>query len=82
MNPISAASYDIVFNANGYERLNQFLTTANYSKIFVFVDENTHEHCLPAFLGELSVETPLDIIEFLRVRLIKRLTPVYRYGKH
>lgn len=63
MNPISAASYDIVFNANGYERLNEFLTTANYSKIFVFVDENTHEHCLPAFLGELSVETPLDIIE-------------------
>jgi 3-dehydroquinate synthase len=63
MLPISAASYDIVFNANGYERLNQFLDTANYSKIFVIVDEHTHELCLPAFLSEVQSETPLDIIE-------------------
>lgn len=63
MKPISAASYDIVFNADGYVRLNQFLNATNYSKIFVIVDEHTHECCLKAFLSELESETPLDIIE-------------------
>ncbi|MFT5752576.1 MAG: 3-dehydroquinate synthase [Flavobacteriales bacterium] len=63
MKPISAASYDIVFNADGYVHLNQFLSAANYSKIFIIVDEHTHENCLKALLSEVESETPLDIIE-------------------
>lgn len=63
MTAIQAASYDIVFNESGYDALNVLLLQSNYSKIFVIVDEHTHEHCLAPFLGNLATEIPIEIIE-------------------
>ena len=63
MTAIQAASYDIVFNESGYDALNVLLLQSNYSKIFVIVDEHTHEHCLAPFLGKLATEIPIEIIE-------------------
>ena len=34
-----------------------------YSKIFVLVDENTNEYCLPYFLSNLPTEIEIEIIE-------------------
>ena len=39
----------------------EFLET--YSKIFVLVDENTNEYCLPHFLSNLPTEIEIEIIE-------------------
>jgi len=44
-------------------RLNEFLSEKNYTKIFILVDSNTHEHCLPLFLGELETFQEIEIIE-------------------
>lgn len=63
MTAITAASYDIVFNESGYDALNVFLLQSNYSKLFVVVDEHTHEHCLAPFLGKLATEIPIEVIE-------------------
>lgn len=63
MTPITADTYQIVFNTAGYDSLNTFLDTSTYSKLFIIVDENTHEQCLADFLGELRTSLPLDIIE-------------------
>jgi 3-dehydroquinate synthase len=63
MNTISAADYSIFFNENAYQHLNDLLHQNNYSKIFILVDENTNEHCLPDFLPLLATEIPFEIIE-------------------
>jgi 3-dehydroquinate synthase len=63
MNTISAADYSIFFNENAYQHLNDLLHQNNYSKIFILVDENTNEDCLPDFLPLLATEIPFEIIE-------------------
>lgn len=63
MNTISAADYSIVFNENAYTDLNQLILQNKYSKIFVLVDENTNEFCLPEFLPLLATDTAIEIIE-------------------
>ncbi|RMB57362.1 3-dehydroquinate synthase [Dokdonia sinensis] len=63
MTPIAAATYDIVFNTNGYDRLNKLLRDSTYSKLFIIVDNHTHEHCLPSFLSMLETELEMEIVE-------------------
>lgn len=46
-----------------FSQLNQFLNTLKPSKLFILVDENTHEYCLPTVLGNLETEIPFEIIE-------------------
>jgi len=53
----------IHFNKGNYEPLNRFLATANFSKIFIIVDENTNEFCLPKLLPSLETESEIEIIE-------------------
>lgn len=65
MTPISAASYNIVFNKNGYTALNAFLDKSNYSKIFIIVDTNTHEHCLASFMSNLTTSIATEVIEII-----------------
>lgn len=52
----------VIFN-DVFDKLNSFLAEKNYSKIFIFVDSNTHEHCLPLFLGELETINEIEVIE-------------------
>lgn len=63
MQTIQANNYSILFNENCYEYLNQTLSTAAYSKIFILVDENTSNYCLPNFLAQLATEVEIEIIE-------------------
>ncbi|MGO4709790.1 3-dehydroquinate synthase [Chryseobacterium sp. 2TAF14] len=46
-----------------FSKLNQFLTEKSFSKIFILVDENTHEYCLPLLLGNLETDISFEILE-------------------
>ena len=46
-----------------FTELNFFIKHQNPSKIFILVDENTHEYCLPTLLGNLEITAPFEIIE-------------------
>ncbi len=63
MDSIVTASYAVHFNTKAYEALNTHLAQANYSKVFILVDENTHEYCLPRFMAQIAGEYAFEIIE-------------------
>lgn len=46
-----------------FSQLSAWINDKNPSKIFILVDENTHEFCLPTLLGNLAVDIPFEIIE-------------------
>ena len=63
MNSIEANNCTIHFNENCYTALNQHLKSRNFSKVFILVDENTHQMCLPRFLEQLETSATIEIIE-------------------
>lgn len=63
MQSIKANTYSIFFNDEGYSYLSNLLNANDYSKIFILVDENTSQHCLPNFLANLATEIEIEIIE-------------------
>jgi len=63
MQTITANNYSVFFNSNGYETLAKMLKPTYYSKIFILVDENTSQYCLPHLLNNLSTEIEIEIIE-------------------
>ncbi len=63
MQTITAASYSVYFDLKGYETLTEILNPKQYSKIFILVDENTSQYCLPQLLGNLETEIEIEIIE-------------------
>ena len=64
MQSIQANSYPIHLNEKGYEALNLHLKENKYSNLFIIVDSNTNEFCLPNFLPYLETELAIEIIEF------------------
>ncbi len=63
MNTIKGTNYQIYFKEEGLIFLNDYIKNKNYSKIFVLVDTNTNEYCLPYFLSNLSTDLTIEIIE-------------------
>jgi 3-dehydroquinate synthase len=63
MTPIQSNTYTIYFNETSFLYLENLLQPNVYSKIFVLVDENTNELCLPYFLSNLPTEIEIEIIE-------------------
>jgi 3-dehydroquinate synthase len=59
MNKISLNEYEIIFD-DSLESLNGFLAASGYSSVFVLVDENTKEHCLPILNTLISVYTIIE----------------------
>ncbi|MCF6141160.1 3-dehydroquinate synthase [Flavobacterium sp. K77] len=64
MQTIQANNYPIHFNEEAYQALNIHLQNNSYSSIFIIVDNNTNEFCLPNFLPLLETEVAIEIIEF------------------
>lgn len=64
MQSIQANNYPVHFNEFGYEKLNQHLKENKYSNVFIIVDSNTNEYCLPKFLPLLETDLTIEIIEF------------------
>ena len=63
MQSIKTKDNVIHFNEHCYTALNTYLNESNNSNIFILVDENTHNYCLPAFLSRMETETPIEILE-------------------
>lgn len=63
MTSIQSKNYDIHFGAIGYAALNRRFTQHDYSSVFILVDTNTHQYCLPFFMAELKTNLPAKIIE-------------------
>ncbi|MEL0456388.1 3-dehydroquinate synthase [Flavobacteriaceae bacterium SZ-1-7] len=63
MDSITANDSIIHFNDVCYTSLNQHLKQRNFSKIFILVDENTHQFCLPKFLNNLETNAVVEIVE-------------------
>ena len=63
MESITSFSAQIHFNYLGYEAFEYHLKKSNYSSLFILVDENTREHCLPKFLASVGGSYDFEIIE-------------------
>ncbi|WP_277632204.1 3-dehydroquinate synthase [Avrilella dinanensis] len=59
----SLQNSSIIFGADFYESLSQYIENQNYSSLFILTDTNTYEYCLPAFLGNLATDKPIEIIQ-------------------
>lgn len=60
---IISNEYSISFKEEGYLSLNNIIKNNNYSKIFIIVDENTNNDCLPKVLPMIETEVAIEIIE-------------------
>ncbi len=63
MKSITSESCSVHFNEFAFVALNDHLENASYSKVFILVDENTHEHCLPKFMPAIEQDYDFEIIE-------------------
>ncbi|WP_299523330.1 3-dehydroquinate synthase [Winogradskyella sp.] len=54
MKSIDTKNAIVHFNDKAYSELNTYIKASNPSKIFILVDTNTHEYCLPKFLSLLE----------------------------
>lgn len=63
MQTIQAHNYKILFGNLGYEFLSETIKPQLYTKVFIIVDENTSNQCLPYFLANFATEVALEIIE-------------------
>ncbi len=64
MNSISTKNSVVYFNSEVYSELNNYIKTKNPSKIFVLVDTNTHDNCLPQFLERIeSSDIIVEVME-------------------
>lgn len=61
---IQASNHPIYFNQKGYEALNIHLKENKYSNLFIIVDSNTNEFCLPKLLPNLETDITIEIVEF------------------
>ncbi|WP_298555636.1 3-dehydroquinate synthase [uncultured Algibacter sp.] len=63
MDSIKANNSIIHFNEKCYISINQHIKKNNFSKVFILVDENTNQYCLPKFLENLETKKDIEIIE-------------------
>jgi 3-dehydroquinate synthase len=73
METLFGTNYGIYFEAKGYETLASLLIPSHYSKVFILVDENTSEMCLPHFLNNLATDIDVEIIEFEAGEIYKNI---------
>ncbi|AOW19717.1 3-dehydroquinate synthase [Urechidicola croceus] len=63
MKSIKSDNYFIHFNENCYTEINLYLSNNKPTKMFLLVDENTHEYCAPKFLQQIETVAEIEIIE-------------------
>ena len=64
MKSISTNNATVFFNSEVYKELNNYIKTNKPSKIFILVDTNTHDYCLPKFLERLeSGDINIEVME-------------------
>jgi 3-dehydroquinate synthase len=63
MNSIETKSYTVHFNTKAYQELNAYIAAHNFSKLFIIVDTNTHEHCLAKLMSHIETRMAIEVIE-------------------
>lgn len=63
MQSISTDSYDIHFNQQAIQSLNEYLDKGFHSSLFIVVDENTYEKCLPDFMASIKGDHHFEVLE-------------------
>ena len=63
MQSILSDNYHVHFNEYSFRALNAFILENSPSKIFILVDENTHEHCAPILLANLETHCEIEMLE-------------------
>ncbi|EPR69737.1 3-dehydroquinate synthase [Winogradskyella psychrotolerans RS-3] len=64
MESISTKNAVVHFNSEVYTELNNYIKTAKPSKIFILVDTNTHDYCLPKFQERIeSHDIAIEVME-------------------
>ena len=63
MKSIRSTDYDVHFEDQAYENLNDYLRREFHSKLFVLVDENTREHCLPILKKKMDEGDSMTVLE-------------------
>ena len=63
MKTIETNTYNIYFNLSAYSYINNYIEESNPSTIFVLVDQNTHELCLPHLMAQIETSKTIEIIE-------------------
>ncbi len=63
MQSITTSSYSVHFNDLAYKALNLHLEKSGYSTLFILVDENTFDHCLPNFMAQIQGDYHFEVIE-------------------
>lgn len=63
MQPILSNNYCVNFSEDAYRKLNDYISENSPSTIFILVDENTNNYCLPILIEKLETEAIIEIIE-------------------
>ena len=64
---------NVLISERGYDKLNSLIRENSFSKIFILVDSNTHEACLPRFLPKLETSLEIEVIEMEQGEEVKNL---------
>lgn len=63
MTPILSNNYFVNFKEDAYIKLNIYISENKPSAIFILVDENTNNYCLPLLMEKLETKAEIEIIE-------------------
>ncbi|MGI9551110.1 MAG: 3-dehydroquinate synthase [Aurantibacter sp.] len=63
MKSIVSSTYEVHFKEEAFQALRRHVSSHAYSKIFVLVDENTKEHCLPEFIRTVSRDFAFELLQ-------------------
>lgn len=74
MESIITSSYAVHFNEKAYQALNEHLAENSYSSLFIVVDENTYEHCLPPFMAAIEGDYHFEVLEIEAGEIHKNIT--------
>lgn len=53
----------VFYSEEAYEKLNSFLKRSTPSSVFIIVDSNTRDLCLPSLLSSLETDSRIEVIE-------------------
>jgi 3-dehydroquinate synthase len=63
MQEIKSDGYSVFVGNRSISRLNQFIKSSGYSKVFILCDENTFNHCLPDLLYSCASLHESELLE-------------------
>ncbi len=73
MKSIRSTDYYVHFGTQAYQSLRDYLEQNFCSQVFVLVDSNTKEHCLPIFIEKADLSNQIQLIEISAGEQFKNL---------